>query len=51
MVGVSVNTESLATGSMRFQIKWTLAPGTLENTCTGPVRSSWVTRGNITRPI
>src|SRR5436309_12187326 len=51
MVGVSVSTESLATGSIRFQIRCTFAPGTLEKTCTGPVRSSWVTFGNITRPI
>jgi hypothetical protein len=51
VVGASVSTESLGTGSIRFQIRWTLAPGTLENTCTGPVRSSWVTFGNITRPI
>ena len=45
MVGVSVNTESLATGSIRFQIRCTTAPGTLENTCSGPVRSSWVSFG------
>ena len=51
MVGVSVSTESLGTGSIRFQIRCTLAPGTLENTCNGPVKSSWVTFGNITRPI
>src|SRR4051812_43845756 len=51
MVGVKVITESLATGSMRFQIRCTLAPGTLENTCRGPVRSSWVSFGNRTRPI
>jgi hypothetical protein len=50
-VGVSTSTESLGTGSIRFQIRCTLAPGTLENTCTGPVRSSWVTFGNMTRPI
>ena len=29
----------------------TWAPGTLENTCRGPVKSSWVTRGNSTIPI
>ena len=51
VVGVSVSTESLATGSIRFQIRCSFAPGTLENTCTGPVRSSWVTLGKITRPI
>ena len=50
-VGVIAITESLATGSMRFQIRCTLAPGTLENTCSGPVKSSWVTRGNSTIPI
>ena len=43
MVGVSASTESLGTGSIRFQIRCTLAPGTLENTCSGPVKSSWVT--------
>ena len=37
------------TGSIRFQIRCTLAPGTLENTCNGPVKSSWVTFGNSTR--
>src|SRR5580704_11405139 len=51
VVGVSVSTESLGTGSIRFQIRCTLAPGTLENTCSGPVKSSWVTLGKITRPI
>ena len=29
MVGVSTNTESVATGSIRFQIKCTFAPGRL----------------------
>ena len=38
MVGVSISTESLGTGSIRFQIRCTFAPGTLENTCTGPVK-------------
>jgi len=51
IVGVNVNTESEATGSIRFQIRCTLAPGRLENTCNGPVKSSWVTFGNRTRPI
>src|SRR6188474_1935871 len=51
VVGVSTSTLSLVTGSIRFQIKCTLAPGRLENTCNGPVKSSWVTRGNSTRPI
>src|SRR5450631_4192402 len=51
MVGVSIITESLATGSIRFQIRCTFAPGTLENTCKGPVKSSWVTFGKSTRPI
>src|SRR6185437_202629 len=51
VVGVNVSTESLGTGSIRFQIRCTLAPGTLENTCKGPVKSSWVTFGKITRPI
>src|SRR6266496_434169 len=51
VVGVSTSTESLVTGSIRFQIKCTLAPGRLENTCNGPVKSSWVTFGNSTRPI
>jgi hypothetical protein len=51
IVGVSTSAESLATGSMRFQIRCTFAPGTLENTCSGPVRSSWVTLGNTRRPI
>ncbi len=50
-VGVSIITESLVTGSIRFQIKCTLAPGMLENTCSGPVKSSCVTFGNSTRPI
>ena len=50
-VGVNVSTESQATGSIRFQIRCTWAPGTLENTCTGPVKSSWVTLGKITTPI
>ena len=31
------------TGSMRFQIRCTFAPGRADNTCSGPVRSSWVT--------
>ena len=43
VVGVSISTESLVTGSIRFQIRCTLAPGRLENTCNGPVKSSWVT--------
>ncbi len=51
VVGVSTSTESLVTGSIRFQIRCTLAPGRLENTCSGPVKSSWVTLGNSTRPI
>src|SRR5437016_1119466 len=51
VVGVSISTESLVTGSIRFQIRCTFAPGRLENTCNGPVKSSWVTRGNSTRPI
>jgi hypothetical protein len=51
VVGVSTITESLATGSIRFQIRCTRAPGTLENTCSGPVKSSCVTFGNTTRPI
>jgi hypothetical protein len=51
VVGVSTSTESLVTGSIRFQIKCSLAPGRLENTCNGPVKSSWVTLGNSTRPI
>jgi hypothetical protein len=51
VVGVSVSTESLGTGSIRFQIRCSFAPGTLENTCTGPVRSSWVTLGNTSMPI
>jgi len=51
VVGVSTSTESLGTGSIRFQIRCSVAPGTFENTCTGPVKSSWVTFGNITRPI
>jgi len=51
VVGVSIITESLGTGSIRFQIRWILAPGTLENTWSGPVKSSWVTFGNSTRPI
>src|SRR5438128_2167344 len=51
VVGIRVITESLATDSIRFQIRCTLAPGTLENTCKGPVRSSWVSFGNSTRPI
>src|ERR1700684_4255503 len=50
VVGVSVSTESLGTGSIRFQIRCTCAPGTLENTCTGPVRRSCVTLGEIKRP-
>jgi hypothetical protein len=50
-VGVSVSTESVAIGSMRFQIRCTFAPGMLENTCTGPVRSSCVSFGNSKRPI
>ncbi len=29
VVGVSISTESLGTGSIRFQIRCTLAPGTL----------------------
>ena len=45
IVGVIAITESLGTGSIRFQIRCTFAPGTLENTCSGPVKSSWVTRG------
>lgn len=51
VVGVSVSTESLGTGSIRFQIRCSFAPGTEENTCKGPVKSSWVTRGNTKRPI
>ena len=43
VVGVSTMTELLGTGSMRFQIRCSFAPGTLENTCRGPVKSSWVT--------
>src|SRR3981081_2345467 len=47
IVGVSVSTESLATGSIRFQIRCTFAPGTLENTCKGDrggrAASSWET--------
>ena len=27
------------------------APGTRLSTCSGPVKSSWVTRGKITNPI
>ena len=51
IVGVIVSTESLGTGSIRFQIRCTSAPGTLENTCSGPVKSSCVTLGNSTIPI
>src|SRR4051812_2901382 len=51
VVGVSSSTVSLGTGSMRFQIRWIFAPGTLENTCNGPVKSSWVTFGNSRMPI
>jgi len=41
-VGVSTSTESLGTGSMRFQIRWIFAPGRPANTCNGPVKSVWV---------
>jgi hypothetical protein len=51
IVGVITITESLVTGSIRFQIRCTLAPGMLEKTCSGPVKSSCVTRGNSTIPI
>src|SRR5882724_4570968 len=51
VVGVSAITESVGTGSMRFQIRCTLAPGTAENTCSGPVKSSWVTFGKMSSPI
>ena len=50
-VGITVSGVSVATGSIRFQIKCTFASGTLENTCKGPVKSSWVTFGNTTIPI
>jgi len=50
-LGVSINTESVGTGSIRFQTRCTCASGMLENTCKGPVKSSWVTRGNSARPI
>ena len=46
-----VQVFSSVPGSMRFQIRCNFAPGTLENTCTGPVRSSWVTFGNTRKPI
>ena len=51
MVGVSVSTESLGTGSMRLPDQVQLRAGDVENTCNGPVKSSWVTRGNTKRPI
>jgi hypothetical protein len=51
VVGVKVSTVSLRIGSIRFQIRCTLALGTRENTCKGPVKSSWVTIGNSTMPI
>jgi hypothetical protein len=34
-VGVIVSTESLVTGSIRFQIRCTWRPARLENTCSG----------------
>jgi len=51
MVGVSIITVSVGTGSIRFQIRCTFAPGTPENTCSGPVKSSCVTLGNTRSPI
>src|SRR5579859_3505001 len=51
VVGLSVSAVSLATGSMRFQIRCTFAFGIRDTTCSGPVKSSWVTRGNNTNPI
>ena len=35
----------------RRQGPFSFAPGMDENTCKGPVKSSWVTRGNTKRPI
>src|SRR5581483_94283 len=50
-VGISPSPQSLITVSRVLARMCTLLSGTRCSTCSGPVKSSWVTLGNSTKPM
>ena len=50
-VGTSPSPQSLGTGAADFATIWVADRGSRESTCRGPVKSSWVRSGKMTKPI